>query len=213
MTLTEKYRPKSWPEVIAQDKAVRVLARMERTGGFGGRSFYIAGKSGTGKTTLARIIAGHVADPANVTEVVARQLTVNGLREMAFQWHYVAMGDKPGYALIVNEAHGMSKPVIEVFLDILEGLKSNVTIIFTTTNEGADLFEEHIDAGPFASRCHCLKLTNQGLSPKFAARLREIAQAEGLDGQPESEYLKLVNRCGQNFRDCLNRIESGEMLD
>lgn len=58
MQLTEKYRPQSFDAVIGQDKAVRVLSRFADNGGFGGHAFYITGKSGTGKTTLARLIAG-----------------------------------------------------------------------------------------------------------------------------------------------------------
>ena len=207
MRLTEKYRPKAFAEVVGQDKAVQALANLTP----GGRAFWITGKSGMGKTTLARILASQIADGYEVTEIVGRQLTVLGLREIAWRWSYVAMGDKGGYALIVNEAHGMSKPVVEVFLDILESLPDKTTCVFTTTNDGNDLFEDKMDAGPFASRCICVRLTSQGATKPFAERLRQIAQAEGLDGTPESEYVKLVNVCHQNFRECLNRIETGEM--
>ncbi len=196
MRLTEKYRPTTLQGVVGQDKAVATIERLSDS--IGGRAFWITGKSGTGKTTLARIIAGQMADRWTTTETVGRQLTVNGLRNMSQSWHLIPLGDKPGYALIVNEAHGLSKPVIEVLLDLIESLKDNVAVIFTTTNDGNDLFEEHIDAGPFASRCISIKLTSQGLAPKFAERLREIAQGEGLDGKPTSEYVKLVNACRGN---------------
>lgn len=212
MRLTEKYRPKALPEIVGQDKAVKVLSRF--SGRHGGNAYYISGKSGTGKTSLARIIAAEVADPLNTREIVGRMLTTAMLREIVENWAYYPMGDKPGYALIVNESHGLSKPVVELFLDILEGLKSNVVIVFTTTNEGLELFEDaKLDAGPFASRCICIRLTNQGVTKPFAQRLREIAQVEGLDGQPESAYVRLVSDCKQNFREALTRIESGEMLD
>src|SRR3972149_2386679 len=211
MNLSEKYRPASLSEVIGQEKSVAVIERMRSN--LGGRAFWITGKSGVGKTTLARIIASHVADQWNTREIVGRQLTVGSLRELQDHWAYVAMGEKPGYALIVNEAHGLSKPIVEILLDVLEGLRSNTVVIFTTTHEGNDLFEEtKMDAGPFASRCVCLSLGSQGVTPKFAKRLKTIAELEGLDGRPESEYIKLVNRCSQNFRECLGRIEMGEML-
>lgn len=211
MRLTEKYRPATLQEVVGQDKAVAMVRRF--AGRFGGRAFWITGKSGTGKTTLAKIIAAEVADRWDTVEVVGRQLTVNGLGEIRQRWAYVAMGDKGGHALIVNEAHGLSKPVVEVFLDVLETLRDNVVVVFTTTNDGMELFEDaHMDAGPFASRCVCIRLTNQGVTKPFAARLREIAQAEQLDGKPEADYIRLVTTCGQNFREALNRIEAGEML-
>ena len=210
MRLSEKYRPDRLSGLIGQEKAVQTVGKLMSS--LGGRGFWIQGKSGTGKTSLARIIAAHVADPLNTREIVGRQLTIGTLKELRDHWAYVAMGERSGYALIVNEAHGMAKPVIEVLLDVIEELRSNVVVVFTTTNDGAELFEDHIDAGPFASRCVCIRLVSQGVSPKFAARLKEIAQAEGLDGQPESEYVKLVNRCNQNFRECLQKIELGEML-
>lgn len=209
MRLSEKHRPTTFAGVVGQDKAVATLSRLSP----GGRAYWITGKSGTGKTTLARILAAQVADGFEVTEIVGRQLTVAVLKEMAFRWNYVAMGERGGYALIVNEAHGLGKATVEVMLDVLENLRDNVTVIFTTTNDGeSELFEDHIDAGPFVSRCICVKLTNQGITKPFAARLREIAIAEGLDGKSESEYVKLVSACGQNFRECLGRIEAGEML-
>ena len=42
--------------------------------------------------------------------------------------------------------------------------------------------------------------------------VREIAQAEGLDGQPVSAYVQLVQRHDNNFRAVLQSIEAGEML-
>jgi DNA polymerase III gamma/tau subunit len=53
--LTEKYRPQAWSDVVGQDKTVnRILALRER--GLAGRAFFISGQSGTGKTTIARLI-------------------------------------------------------------------------------------------------------------------------------------------------------------
>jgi hypothetical protein len=85
-------------------------------------------------------------------------------------------------------------------------------VIFTTTrcvDEG--LFGDH-DSGPFASRCHQITLTNQGLAEAFAARAREIALAEGLDGQALEVYVKRVKLRKNNFRAVLMDIEAGEML-
>lgn len=209
MRLSEKYRPGKLAEVLGQDRAVGVCARMMKNG-LGGRAFWLTGKSGTGKTTLAKIMAAGVADEWDTVESVARELTANRIREIADRWIYVPRQTR--HAWIVNEAHGLSKPCIEVLLDILERLPESVVVFFTTTNDGADLFEEHIDAGPFASRCICLKLTDQGLCPIFARRAKEIAEIEGLDGRPISDYEKLAKHNRNNFRAILNSIETGEML-
>ena len=55
-------------------------------------------------------------------------------------------------------------------------------------------------------------LAKQGVAPLLAARAREIATAEGLDGQPIEKYLKLVQDERMNFRAVLQRIESGDMV-
>jgi DNA polymerase III subunit gamma/tau len=66
--LYEQYRPQSWGEVIGQDKAIQKIEAMKRRG-LGGRAYWIAGQSGTGKTTLARLLALEIADKLNVIEV------------------------------------------------------------------------------------------------------------------------------------------------
>jgi len=74
MQLHEQYRPASWPEVVGQDK---VLAKIQtlRKRGLAGRAFWITGQSGTGKTTIARLIAAELADETAIEEVDAETLT------------------------------------------------------------------------------------------------------------------------------------------
>lgn len=219
MTLAEKYRPMALPDVVGQHKAVKILGRILDNGGFGGRAVYLSGGSGTGKTTIARILAQSIVSGLfGPVEVVGRQLTTNRLRDIARNWMY-----QHGQALIVNESHGMSRPVIELFLDLLENMPGNVCVIFTTTNDGRDLFEDtKIDAGPFASRCLCIKLVSRGLAlanvkdktpGPFALRAHEIAVKEGMNGQPISAYVKLINDCKGNLRQALTEIEAGVMLE
>ncbi len=75
------------------------------------------------------------------------------------------------------------------------------------------LFDDHEDAHPLLSRCIVLSLTNQGLPKPFAARVREITRAEGLNGRPEAEYIRLAQRHRNNFRAMLQAVESGEMME
>ncbi len=56
LPLFEQYRPKRIEDVVGQDEAVKTLQFIAKRG-FVGRVFWITGKSGTGKTTLARIMS------------------------------------------------------------------------------------------------------------------------------------------------------------
>lgn len=207
MRLSEKYRPKNFEEVIGQDKAVKLLSRLSGLG-IGGRAYYITGESGVGKTTLAEILARQFAsDNFDIVRSVARDLSVNAIKEIKNRWMYCG-----NHAWIINESHGLNRPCIELLLDILEGLRNNTLVVFTTTNAGQDLFDEHIDAAPFSSRCITIKLTNQGLANVFAQRAYEIASAEGLNGRPMADYLNLAKRCKNNLRAMLSEIEAGVML-
>ena len=207
--LSEKYRPQSLKEVTGQDKAVQIIRRF---GAVSGRAFYLTGASGTGKTTIARILAAQVADKLYTKEIVGRQLTPSSLKDFVDQWPYKPLFGSGGYALIVNESHGLRRDTIEILLDVLENLPERVVIIFTTTCDGADLFEEQIDSTPFASRCVGIRLTSRNLCQAFAARIKEIAAAEGLDGKPISAYERLLKDCRNNFRAALQKVENGEML-
>lgn len=100
--LTEQYQPKSWADVVGQEKIVnRLLALRQR--GLAGRAYWLSGQSGTGKTTLARLIAADVADDFMVQEVDAAGLTVAALRELERDSQIAGWGAKAGRAFIVNE--------------------------------------------------------------------------------------------------------------
>lgn len=210
--LTEKYRPRSFDQVVAQDKA---LARIRSVGknGYGGRAYWITGASGTGKTTIARLIAAEVADPFCTIEIDAGELTIGKLRDIERSMRLYGFGSKPGRAYIVNEAHGLTAPVIRALLVTLEPIPAHVVWVFTTTVDGQEsLFEGQIDAHPLLSRCTTVAFSRQGLAKAFARHTQAIAVTEGLDGKPTEAYVRLVQDHHNNMRAAIQDIEAGGMM-
>ena len=212
MNLFEKYRPTSFADVIGQDKAVRSVDLLRKRG-FGGRAIWLSGPSGTGKTTIARLIASEVADDWSTIEIDATGLTAADIERIADKARGKTITGR-GWCIIVNEAHGLTRGTIRKLLTTMEPIPASTTWIFTTTCEGQEnLFGEQEDSHPLLSRCNMIALSQRGLADSFAKRIREIAQAEGLDGKPIEAYKRLVQEHRQNFRACLSDIESGKMLD
>ncbi|MFH1011783.1 MAG: hypothetical protein V1784_11190 [bacterium] len=213
MNLYEEYRPLKFDEVVGQDKAVATIRRMLDRG-WGGQAFWISGASGTGKTTLARIIANTGADEFCIEEYdSADKLDCEALDKLDRELGMYGWG-KGGRAIIVNEAHGLRAMIVRRLLGLLERIPHHVVWIFTTTREGEQkLFEDQMDATPLLSRCTEIRLTNQGLCKPFAAIAQQIAQAEQLDGKPLAAYETLAKGCKNNLRAMLMQIEQGCMTE
>ena len=216
MRLFQQYRPSTWGELIGQEKAIGKINILRRRG-LGGRCYWISGPSGSGKTSMAYLIAAELADPISWVEMSADEVSPAWLEDVRLTCRtYGGLwgNGKRGKAYIINEAHGLSATAVRRLLDALEhGLPEHVVWLFTTTVDGMERFEDRsIDAKAFLSRCTEIKLTNQGLAEKFAAKAREIAVKHGLDGKPPAAYLRLARDNENNFRRMLEEIESGAML-
>ena len=109
--LYEQYRPTTWDGVVGQEKAVKRINTIRKRGGLGGRAYWLAGNSGTGKTTIARIMASEVAGAFATEELDATDLSAAKLREVERKTTTRAI-DGAGWAFIINEAHGLNKAAI-----------------------------------------------------------------------------------------------------
>jgi replication-associated recombination protein RarA len=215
-SLFEQYRPSTWGDVVGQEKIKKRVEIMRSHGGLGGNAFWLQGKSGSGKTTIARLLAAEVADGFAIEEIDASKLTADEIERRHRMLCQRVLGTKGGWALIINEAHGLNANQVRRLLTLLEpdgGLPEWVVFIFTTTNAGQQkLFDGVLDAGPLLSRCIRFEMEERGQNPLIARKALEIAQAEGLDGKPESAYMTLANEHRGNWRGVLTAIKGGEML-
>jgi replication-associated recombination protein RarA len=212
--LYEQYRPRTWTDLVGQDK-LRQRIEVLRRRGLVGRVFWVTGDSGTGKTCAARLIAAEIADDYAVIEIDAQDVGLDRVREFERMCQFRPLG-KGCHVVICNESHGLSSKVVSRLQTVLEqdNVQRNSTWIFTTTFQGSrKLFDDAFDACPFMSRAIELTLEHgEDVVLAFAIRARQIAQTEQLDGQPLDAYVRLVRNSGCNMRKVLQRIEAGEML-
>src|SRR5713101_8173449 len=130
--LVERYRPTAWNQVVGQEKAVAMLQRFARTGQLGGRNYWMSGKSGQGKTTLARLIAAQLAEPWNIEEMDAAELTAAKMDAIRAALHYRGIGERIGRVWIINEAHGFRADQVRKLLCLIEpegGLPSHCAFV------------------------------------------------------------------------------------
>lgn len=130
-----KYRPRDLDEVIGQDKIVKsiraLLSKKDRP-----HVYLFAGPPGTGKTTLARIIAKHVgAVGMDLIEIDGATYSgVDHMRAETARLHYVPMGGGDATAVIVDEAHAISKQTWQSMLKQLEEPLPHVYWMLCTTD-------------------------------------------------------------------------------
>lgn len=128
--LITKWRPNQWEEVIGQNAAVDALEGSLMSGK--AQAFILSGPPGTGKTTLARIAARQVE--AELLEIeAAKYNTVEDARWIVEQIRYKPFGKLASRAVVMDEAHRLSKQAWDILKKPVEEPPANVFWFFCTT--------------------------------------------------------------------------------
>lgn len=132
-----KYRPQHLNDVLGQDDVVRSI-RKAIAASTRPHSFIFTGPSGTGKTTIARILAkGFNCGPGSIIEVdAASNSGVDAMKEVMSTARYHGFGAEPNKSFLIDECHALSKQSWQSLLKVVEEPPEHVFIFFCTTEAG-----------------------------------------------------------------------------
>ncbi len=217
--LYRRYRPQTFAEVVGQDAVVRTLSNALEAGTIR-QAYLFAGPRGTGKTSVARILAkavncaqGPTATPDNtcpscvaisngssldVIEMdAASQRGIDDVREIR-ERVVLAPVEGRSKVYIIDEAHQLTDAAWNALLKLIEEPPPHLLFVFCTT-------ELYKVLPTVRSRCQTFVFQRPRL-PELVRKLRRIADGEGID-VPDAA-LALVARGGRGaFRDAESTLD------
>jgi DNA polymerase III subunit gamma/tau len=217
--IARKYRPAKFSELISQEH-VRTTLENAITQKRIAHGYILSGQRGTGKTTVARIIArclncidGPTAQPCGVcsscreiaggcsVDVIeidaASNRGINEMRELRDNVRYRPARDRYK-VFIVDEAHQITSEAFNALLKTLEEPPEWVVFILCTT-------ESHKIPVTIASRCQQFSFRSVDFE-ELIARMRWICEQEGI--QAGDDVLAVIAQVGEgSVRDSLSALD------
>ena len=217
--LYRKYRPQDFDEVVGQEAVVRTLRNAIETGQVR-QAYLFAGPRGTGKTSLARILAkglncaqGPTPSPdktchacvaiANGTSLdvvemdAASQRGIDDIREI--RERVVLQPVEGRYKVyILDEAHQLTDAAFNALLKLIEEPPPHLVFVFCTTELGKML-------ATVRSRCQTFVLSRPRL-PDLVRVLRRVADGEGIEA-PDAALSLIARGARGSYRDAVSTLD------
>lgn len=206
LALYRKYRSADFDEVVGQEHITKTLeAGISK--GMAGHAYLFTGPRGTGKTTVARIVAkrlndlGHDDDIANELDIVEIDGASNrGIDEIrSLREKVMVAPSKLKYKVyIIDEVHMLTREAFNALLKTLEEPPPHVVFVFATT-EVQKLPETIISR---TQRFDFRPIPNDAL----VSHLTHIAKSENIKLDPKAvELIATLSRGG--FRDAIGLLD------
>lgn len=132
--LYKKYRPQNFGDVVGQKEAVAVLTEMGKAGKIP-HFLLFTGPSGTGKTTIARILRKKLkCSDADFQEInAAESRGIDTIRDIKATMNLAPMNGKCRVWLL-DEVHALTADAQHALLKMLEDTPGHVYFMFATTD-------------------------------------------------------------------------------
>lgn len=197
-TLYRAYRPQEFSAVRGQEHIVAALQGAIKNKRVS-HAYLFAGSRGTGKTTIARILARSVgvSDKDLYEMDAASNRGIDDIRELR-EGVWVMPFESPYKFYIIDEAHMLTKEAWNALLKTLEEPPAHVIFVLATTER--EKVPETIQ-----SRCEVYTF-KQPTREMLAETVTDVAKAEGVAIEPAAAELVALLAEG-SFRDALSILQ------